>query len=408
MESVLCADKQPDWSAGILAAALPTFHATTTCAQAYELFHAADSQLAAAIVDDLGQVLGIANRLRFLSHYSQRFVPEIYGKRPVLALANTQPLLVDEAMPVSALAAMITMDHPDALRECFVVTRHDRYLGIGTSEALVRAKVALLMAREKQLNAALIAAENADRTRSNFLALMSHELRTPLNAIIGFSEVLASELFGPHRTPRYGEYARDIHGAGKHLLALINNILDLSKSEAGQLALHSEPLDLGLLLQGCGRLVGPRALEGKIALQVRTPADLPRLNADGLRVKQAVLNIITNAVKFTMPGGVVKAYAEVGSDGGIEIVVADNGIGMAPEMIPIALEPFRQIDSPLSRTVEGTGLGLSLAKSLTERHGGRIAIDSAPGRGTTVRLIFPPERTVTGCDDQNLRNAIGC
>jgi len=381
-------------TAGALAVPMPAFDPATSCAEVYEKLQNTGSQLAAALVDGEGRVHGIVNRLRFLSRYAQRFIPELYSKRPVLELANKKPFVVDEGMDVAELSSLITLDHPDALRECFVVTRGGRYLGIGTSEALVRAKVALLTAREAQLNAALLAAEDADRTRANFLALMSHELRTPLNAIIGFSEVLAGEYFGPHSVARYGDYARDIHGAGKHLLALINDILDLSKSEAGHLELFPEPIDLKALLKSCVQLLSGRAAQGKVTVGVQAADDLPLLEADALRIKQVVLNLLSNAVKFTLPNGVVKAAAALGREGGLVLTVADTGIGMAPEQIPIALEPFRQINSPLSRNVEGTGLGLSLAKSLIERHGGGIAIASIPGEGTTVTLSFPPERTL--------------
>ena len=383
------AETEAEWKAGVLALPLPAFKASTTCLEAYEWFDRPEPQIAAAVVGEGGEVLGIVNRLRFLSRYAQRYVPELFGKKPISQLANTKPLVVDERMSIADLGAMITLDFPDALRECFVVTRDGRYLGIGTSEALVRSKVQLLMARQERLNAALLAAEDADRTKSNFLALMSHELRTPLNAIIGFSEVLAGELFGPHATPRYGEYARDIHGAGRHLLALINDILDLSKSEAGKLELYLEAVDLPKLIDTCLRLVTGRAQERQLSMSVRLQPDLPALRADELRLKQVVLNLLSNAVKFTMPGGHVEIGAEQGADGGIVIHVRDTGIGMAPDMIPIALEPFRQLDSPIARNSEGTGLGLSLAKSLTEQQGGRLIIESEPDKGTTVRLAFP-------------------
>jgi two-component system, cell cycle sensor histidine kinase PleC len=383
-----------DATAGALAEPMPFFDPAASCAKVYEKFHEAGSQPAAAVVDGEGRVYGIVNRLRFLARYARRFVPELYGKRPVIEVANKEPLLVDEAMSVSELGTLITLDHPDALSECFVVTHNGRYLGIGTSEALVRAKVALLTARETQLNAALVAAEDADRTRANFLALMSHELRTPLNAIIGFSEVLAGELFGPHQVARYGEYARDIHGAGKHLLALINDILDLSKSEAGHLDLYPEPVDVKPLLKSCVQLLAGRAEQGRVTVGVMAADDLPLLEADALRLKQAVLNLLSNAVKFTLPGGKVTVAAEVDGEDRMLLKVADTGIGMEPEQIPIALEPFRQINSALTRSVEGTGLGLSLAKSLIEGHGGSLAIASAPGKGTTVTLSFPPERTL--------------
>jgi two-component system cell cycle sensor histidine kinase PleC len=383
-----------EWKAGALAQPLPTFNVSVTCDDAYECFHKQDAALAAAVVDGEGRVVGIVNRLRFLAKYAQRYVPELFSKQPILRLANAKPLIVDEHMSVADLGAMITLDCPDALRECFVVTRSGRYLGIGTSEALVRAKVALLMAREEQLHAALAAAEEAGQAKSNFLALMSHELRTPLNAIIGFSEVLSGELFGPHQIARYGEYARDIHGAGRHLLALINDILDLSKTEAGKLDLDLEPVDLTALFEDCARLMRDRASERGVKLSIVVAEDLPMLQADALRIRQIVLNLLSNSVKFTPAGGKVDLLAGIANDGGVVIAVQDTGIGMAPEMIPIALEPFRQIASPLSRNVEGTGLGLSLVKSLTERHGGRIEIQSTPGAGTIVRLRFPPSCTL--------------
>src|SRR5262249_23182126 len=158
-------------------------------------------------------------------------------------------------------------------------------------------------AREKQLAAALADAEAANRAKSSFLALMSHELRTPLNAIIGFSEVLSSELFGPHAVPRYRDYSTDIHGAGKHLLALINDILDLSKYEAGKMDLKCEPFAVGELFRDCQRLIAVRAQESGIDVLLDTPADLPQLDADRRRVKQILLNLLSNAIKFTPAGG---------------------------------------------------------------------------------------------------------
>jgi signal transduction histidine kinase len=390
----IVADTQSEWKTGALAVPLATFEPSTTCAEAYERFHESGAQLAAAVVEPDGRVVGIVNRLRFLARYAQRYIPEIYSKRTILKLANCEPLIVDEEMPIAELGAMIILDRSDALRECFVVTRQGRYLGIGTSEALVRAKVSLLTAREEQLRAALVAAEAADRAKSNFLALMSHELRTPLNAIIGFSEILANELFGRHSVARYTEYSQDIYGAGKHLLALINDILDLSKSDAGKLELRLGPVDIGALIRDCARLMRERAAEAKVSIASSVPDDLPAMEADILRLKQILLNLVSNAVKFTPGGGSVIISAETDAAGGIVISVADTGIGMAPETIPIALEPFRQIASPLSRNVEGTGLGLSLVKSLTEQHGGTIEIDSAPSMGTTVRLRFPSMLTL--------------
>jgi two-component system cell cycle sensor histidine kinase PleC len=382
------------WTAGRIAVGLPPISEDATCAEVYEMLHAPGAPRAAAVVDYDGRVLGLINRLRFLSKYAQRFIPELYGRRSIMALANPYALVLDENMRVSEVAATITEDHPDALRECFVITQGGKYLGIGTSEELVKAKMALLAAREEQLNAAMVAADDADRTRSNFLALMSHELRTPLNAIIGFSEVIAGEMFGPHSVKRYGDYANDILGAGRHLLALINDILDLSKIDAGHLELHSEPVDLCALLQDAVKFLAGRAADGKVRLCLAMPDELPPVRADALRLKQVLLNLLSNAVKFTLPDGTVTIGACVAANGGIEISVADTGIGMAPDEIPIALEPFRQVSSPHARNVEGTGLGLSLAKALTERHGGTLSIESKRDVGTTVRIHLPPGRTI--------------
>ncbi|HEY2068575.1 MAG TPA: ATP-binding protein [Rhizomicrobium sp.] len=385
---------ETDWRAGELAIALPAFDPATTCGQVFEWFTAHPDQIAAAVVDRDGSVSGIVNRLRFLARYAQPYLPELYSRKPIARLANCNPLIVDEHVSLTELAETLTLDWPDALRESFIVTRGGRYLGIGTSEALVKGKLRLLRSREHQLQAALAAAHAANKAKTNFLALMSHELRTPLNAIIGFSEVLSAEIFGPHAVPRYRDYSADIHGAGRHLLALINDILDLSKFEAGRMELHAESLDLPALFADSLKLVRERAREREVRLTCETSGNFPQIEADLLRVKQILLNLLSNAIKFTPAGGSVSLTAELTEDGGVCLSVADTGIGMTPEQIPLALEPFRQIDSPLSRTEEGTGLGLSLVKALTEQHDGTLEIESAPGRGTTARVLFPARRTV--------------
>jgi two-component system cell cycle sensor histidine kinase PleC len=377
------------WKAGHLASDLPAFAADTTCQQVFLHFREQREQVAAAVLDDAGGVVGIVNRLRFLARYAQPYVPELFSKKPIAKLANLNPLIVDEGMSLVQLGNMLTFDWPDALRECFIITHGDKYLGIGTSEALVRAKLGMVASREQQLRGALASAQRANEAKSNFLALMSHELRTPLNAIIGFSEVLSTELFGPHGIARYLEYSKDIHGAGNHLLALINDILDLSKSEAGKLEIYPEEISVNELFDDCLRLIASRAAGQDITLRGEIAGYEMRLLADKLRMKQILLNLLSNAVKFTPPGGRVVLSAAVRADGGICLSVADTGIGMSPESIPLALEPFRQIDSPMSRTVEGTGLGLSLVKTLVEQHGGTLEIESALEKGTTVRTVFP-------------------
>ena len=383
-----------DWRARDLALALPAFETSTTCGQAFDFFKENRDQVAAAVVEDNGKVVGIANRLRFLARYAQPYVPELYSKKPVTKLANCNPLIVDEQLALPQLGQMLTLDWPDALRECFVVTREGSYLGIGTSEALVKGKLELLLERERQLAEALAKAHAANKAKTNFLALMSHELRTPLNAIIGFSEVLSNEIFGAHAVPRYREYSADIHFAGNHLLALINDILDLSKFEAGKMELQAERIEVGALFAGYLKLVSERARERGLRIRSTVPAIFPQIAADRLRLKQVLLNLLSNAVKFTPQGGQVTLSAELNADGGICLGVSDTGIGMSPEQIPMALEPFQQIDSPLSRTEEGTGLGLALVKALVEQHGGVLEIESALKKGTTVRVMLPASRAL--------------
>ena len=245
----------------------------------------------------------------------------------------------------------------------------------------------------RDLERAQAEVETASRAKSEFLANMSHELRTPLSAIIGFAEVIERETFGP-TAPRYREYASDIHGSGRHLLQVINDVLDLSKVEAGQMLLHEARLDPALVMQGCVRLLKPRAAKSNVRIYTAFDAHLPVLLADEARLRQVGLNLLSNAIKFTKAGGRVSISTGLDRNGGITIAVTDTGIGMTADEIAIALEPFQQVISSQSRTNEGTGLGLPLTKTLVELHGGRLDITSAPGRGTTVTVSFPPSRTL--------------
>ena len=248
-----------------------------------------------------------------------------------------------------------------------------------------------LEATASQLNVALAHADAANRAKSSFLAAMSHELRTPLNAIIGFSEIMKAQLYGRVGNDTYRGYVDDIHNSGRHLLQLINDILDLSKSDAGELKLSNDIVDVNQLVDECLPFVRTQATRGNVRLSVVHTADAIQLRADARRIKQIVLNLLSNAVKFTPEGGAVTVSVRHHRDG-IAIVVADSGIGIGEADIPVALARFGQIDNGLSRKYDGTGLGLPLAKELAELHGGSLSIESSPGKGTTVMLWLPPER----------------
>ena len=242
------------------------------------------------------------------------------------------------------------------------------------------------------------AAEFANRSKTEFLANMSHELRTPLNAILGFSEVIREEMFGKVGQPRYIEYARDIHSSGEHLLELINDILDLSKLEAGKLELRETAVALSKVVENCLTLLRNKANAGAVKLITEMPEGLPALRADERSVKQVLLNLLSNAVKFTPRGGSVTTSLSFTPRNGFSIAVTDTGIGMTPEDIKIALSPFGQIDSQIAREHHGTGLGLPICRSLIELHGGELNVISEPNIGTTMTAHFPASRAVRGSE----------
>ena len=236
-------------------------------------------------------------------------------------------------------------------------------------------------------------AELANRAKSDFLANMSHELRTPLNAIIGFSEILSGEHLGPLKNPRYLEYANDINISGQHLLSIINDVLDMSKIEAGKLEIHEEEISVRALLGGSLRMVRERARRQSVELVTNVADPDHMIYGDERAIKQCLLNLLSNAIKFSRAGCTVSVEALLAADGSSVLSVADDGIGMTDEELQRALQPFGQAQASTTRIYGGTGLGLPITQGLVEAHGGVMSVDTAPGRGTRVTISLPPERT---------------
>ncbi len=321
------------------------------------------------------------------------------AQNPAPTFGDTNGTIAAEMeRPSIGIAATASLSEADALKDWRWRTDTEA-LGlllrslvvVGVGLFLVR-QLRLREAAETQLLMAKEMAESASRAKSEFLANMSHELRTPLNAIIGFSEIIKSRKFGP-ASERYPEYAGDIFASGTHLLALINDILNLSKLEAGALALQEEEIDLAATVEACMNIVDMQARQSKLRVSASLDDRALSIRADDLRLRQILINLLSNAVKFTPAGGQIR-ISSIQANNGLAISISDTGIGMAADDIPKAMRPFGQIDSKVRRKDEGTGLGLPLAKQLVELHGGTLSIKSKIDAGTTVTFVLPRERIV--------------
>ena len=254
---------------------------------------------------------------------------------------------------------------------------------------LVSSKYDLRKARD-ELALARDQALDASRSKTVFFANMSHELRTPLNAIIGFSQLLKADIFAPRRV----EYAQLIYGSAEHLLTLVNDLLDVSRIEAGKVELHDTEVPLASLLDECCNIVEPRLRVARLRLVRNIPADLPAVIGDGRALKQIALNLLTNAIKFSQPESLVEVFASVSSSGALEFSVRDEGIGIAPDDQARVFERYGRAEHQLSQGQEGTGLGLPIVRGLVEAHGGEVFLDSELGVGTRVTVRLPVNRVV--------------
>ncbi len=232
-------------------------------------------------------------------------------------------------------------------------------------------------------------AEAANASKTAFLANMSHELRTPLNAILGFSEIISQECFGPVGNPRYKDYAGDINSSGAHLLSLINDLLDIAKIEAGRMEIAPHPLEAARIFEVALKLIGGKAREKGQSLAIAVEASAPPLHADERALKQILINLVSNAVKFTPEGGRIEVVGGLARDGGFQIMVRDNGPGIPRDKLDKIFTPFSQVDNRYDRQAGGTGLGLALVRGLAELHGGRAWLESEPGKGCSVYVNLP-------------------
>jgi two-component system cell cycle sensor histidine kinase PleC len=250
----------------------------------------------------------------------------------------------------------------------------------------------LMLRRHSELamQSARIESDMANRAKSAFLATMSHELRTPLNAIIGFSDLIRHMKADPAAVEAGKDYAVHISNAGKHLLEVVSDILDISKIESGTFALNLEPANIADILESAVAMMSERITAKQQRLQVRIPKDLPDLTVDARRIRQILINLLANAHKFTAERGQILVIAQRIRDGSVTIAVADTGCGMDAEQLKIAMTPFGQVQSHFTRTQEGTGLGLPIARGLARQHGGELTLESEPGAGTTAVLTLPP------------------
>jgi len=338
--------------------------------------------------------VGLVSRQDFMLVYVRMYGRELYGRMPVSSLMNDDPVIVDAETSCEDIGAALFSNEARSPLQGYIVTEHGRYLSLGSAATLMLATADMLAARADELERQRQRAEAASESKSQFLASMSHELRTPLNAIIGFADLMRLQLHGPMMPARYHEYTQDIHASGVHLLAMINELLDMAKIESGHFDLHEDEVDLRLLGEEVLRMMRQSVQIARVTLKVDIRAALPPIRADEQQVRRVLVNLLSNAIKFTPAGGTITLAARENDEDGLEMTVSDTGIGIPADKLDKVLEPFEQIENSFTRTRAGTGLGLPLVKAIVEIHGGTLQIDSELGVGTRVCVTLPPERTV--------------
>jgi two-component system cell cycle sensor histidine kinase PleC len=391
MGAYTAANDEPPLAATIdeFAEAIAPVSPRASCASVHERFGADDDLVAVPVVEGTRPV-GIVGRNEFEHRLAHAYGRALYERKPITTLMDPSPLVVDRATPIETIQRTVATDRPSALLRGFIVTTGGAYLGLCSALGLVQATLRRSEERNRELDRARRDAVEASRAKSTFLANVSHELRTPLNAIIGFSEIMKGGLLGA-LPARYVDYAADIHASGRHLLAIVNDLLDMAKIEAGRYELSEAMFDLADVIDAIVRMTSPAVARAGLRLDVGVDRALPPINGDERGVRQILLNLVSNAIKFTRAQGRVSITARRAARG-VVLAVSDTGVGMTQAEIVVALMPFGQVSADLNRRHEGAGLGLPLAKGIAEVHGAAFAIASVPGGGTTVTVSFPPER----------------
>ena len=375
---------------GSIAQPVPPSSENTPCEDLADRFDIEVDSFAIAVVNNVtNQPIGLVTRETFTTLFASRFGRSLYRRKPISDIMQPMPLTVDMMVSVDDVEQTIAMHHPEALSSGFIVTENGRYKGICSALLLLRLSIQRTRSQNQQLDDARRLAEQANSSKSLFLANMSHELRTPLNAIIGFSEIMDGQMFGPMGNANYQEYVGDIMKSGKHLLSIVNDVLDMSKIEQGMFELNIETVDINELVVEIIHFFRNAADKAKINLDAVFNINQPQIDADTRAVKQIIINLVSNAIKFTNPGGYVHITVDKNLIGGISLSVKDNGSGIASKDMEHIMEPFTQAENSMNKTHQGTGLGLTLVKALAGLHGADVKLDSTEGLGTKVTVNFP-------------------
>jgi len=365
------------------------------CGGVYDRFTSAPDLMAVAVVEK-GKPIGLLKRLDFLTRLADKYGRPLYEAKPVTSLMDTNPVMVEETESLDTLNAMLLADSGNALQHGFIVLENGFYKGIGTASTILQNNMARTEERMIELEYAQREADSANKAKTQFLANMSHELRTPLNAIIGFSEFLLTEAERGREVGNFEGYISDIRSSGKHLLGVINSILDMSKIEAGAFELSEDYVYTDELADQVIRMMEGMAWTKKITLQTVGFSNDSELYVDVQVLKQALINLLSNAIKFSPEGADVNLISRQHPNGEFEICVCDNGPGLGEEALQKVLEPFVQAEAEHNRRFEGSGLGLPLVKAFIEAHGGRFELESTQGKGTNAKVFLPANRHKNG------------